>query len=133
LPLGNSRLNAQYLGGATTLPHGKIIIGGNVGATPATVVLNKAAFAQPAPYTFGNAYILPSTRTTGYKSENASFFKRETFYEKYIFELRFDMINLPNRKDPTALDSGLSDAGFGTYGGSAIPPRTCQLDAKITF
>ncbi len=133
LPLGNSRLNAQYLGGATKVPHGKIIIGGNVGATPATVVLNKAAFAQPAPYTFGNAYVLPSTRTAGYKSENASFFKRETFYEKYIFELRFDMINLPNRKVPTALDSGLTDAGFGTYGGSAIGPRTCQLDAKITF
>ena len=115
------------------MPHGKIIIGGNVGATPATVVLNRAAFAQPAPYTFGNAYVLPSTRTAGFKSENASFFKRETFYEKYIFELRFDMINLPNRKDPTHLDSGLTDAGFGTYSGSAIGPRNCQLDAKITF
>lgn len=133
LPLGNSRLNAEYLGGSTTTQHGKIVIAGDVAHDPGTVVLNKAAFAQPAPYTFGNAFILPSTRQAGFKSENISIFKRETFKERYIFELRFDMINMTNRKDPTFLDTSITDPGFGTYGGSAIGPRSCQLDAKITF
>ena len=133
LPLGNSRLNADYVGGPTTAPHGKIIIAGDLAHDPGTVVLNKSAFAQPAPYTFGNTWILPTTRTVGFKSENVSFFKRETFKERYIFELRFDMINLPNRKDPTYLDEGLTDSGFGTYKGSAIGPQTCQFDAKLTF
>ena len=139
LPLGNNRQSAEYLGGPITLAHsGKIVIGGTTGATSATHVLNPAAFGEPAPYTFGNAYILPSTRQAGYKSENASFFKRETFKERYVFELRFDMINLTNRKDPTSLDGNITDpatanGGFGSYRGSAIGPRTCQFDTKITF
>ena len=139
LPLGNSRQSVEYLGGPITLSHsGKIVIGGTTGATSVTHVLSPAAFGEPAPYTFGNAYILPSTRQAGYKSENVSFFKRETFKERYIFELRFDMINLPNRKDPTGLDGNITDpvtptGGFGSYRGSAIGPRTCQFDAKITF
>jgi hypothetical protein len=133
LPLGNSRLNADYLGGPTTLSHGKVVIAGDIGHDPGTVVLNKAAFAPPAAYTFGNAYILPSTREAAYKSENVSFFKRETFKERYIFELRFDMINLPNRKDPAYLDTGITDSGFGTYGGTSIGPRSCQFDGKLTF
>lgn len=139
LPLGNSRQSVEYLGGPITLSHsGKIVIGGTTGATSVTHVLSPAAFGEPAPYTFGNAYILPSTRQAGYKSENVSFFKRETFKERYIFELRFDMINLPNRKDPTSLDGNITDpvtptGGFGSYRGSAIGPRTCQFDAKITF
>ena len=133
LPIGNSRLNAQYLGGSTTKSHGKVVIAGDVGHDPGTVTLNSAAFAQPAAFTFGNSYVLPSTRTVGFKSENASFFKRETFHERYIFELRFDMINLPNRKDPAHPDTGLTDAEFGQYTGSAIGPRNCQFDAKFSF
>lgn len=96
-------------------------------------MLNKAAFAQPAPYTFGNSWILPSTRTASYKGENLSFFKRETFKERYIFELRFDMINAFNRKDPSALQQDLTAGDFGEYRGTAIGPRSCQLGGKITF
>ena len=143
LPLGNSRQSAEYLGGPITLAHsGKIVIGGTTGqgttANPVTHVLNPAAFGSPAAFTFGNAYILPSTRQAGYKGENISIFKRETFKERYIFELRFDMINAFNRKDPTGLNGNITSpvtpaGGFGSYTGSAIGPRQCQFDAKITF
>jgi hypothetical protein len=137
LPIGNGRQNVDYLGGPITLAHsGKIVLGGTTGATSITHVLNPSAFGEPAAYTFGNTYILPSTRYPAYKSENMSFFKRETFKERYIFELRFDMINLPNRKDPTALDGNISDittGSFGQFNGSAIGPRTCQFDGKLTF
>ena len=99
-------------------------------------MLNSGAFAEPAPYTFGNASVLPSTRAAGYAGENLSMFKRETFKERYIFELRFDMINAFNRKDPAYLDGNISDiptGKFGTYGGTAIGARQCQFDAKVTF
>jgi hypothetical protein len=137
LPIGNGRQNVKYLGGPVTIAHsGKIVLGGTTGATSITHVLNPSAFGQPAAYTFGDTYILPSTRYPAFKSENMSFFKRETFKERYVFELRFDMINLPNRKDPTALDGNISDittGSFGQFNGSAIGPRTCQLDGKLTF
>ena len=133
LPLGNSRLNANYVGGPTTLSHGRITIGGDLANDPPTIVLNKAAFAVPAPYTFGNAFILPSTRQAAFGSENLSFFKRETFRDHYVFELRFDMINAFNRKDPSNLDTNLTSPGFGTYSSSAVPPRNGQVGAKLSF
>jgi hypothetical protein len=72
-------------------------------------------------------------RTVGFKSENLSLLKRETFRERYVFELRFDMFNVPNRKDPGGLITDLTNPLFGQYTSSNIGPKSCQLGAKISF
>ena len=131
LPIGNDRLDADYLGGARSTGSGPITIAN--GATQGTVTLNRAAFGFPAPYTFGNTNVLPDVRTKGFQSENLSIFKRETFRERYVFELRFDMFNAFNLKDPGGLVTDLTNPLFGQYTGSNISPKQCQLGAKVTF
>jgi hypothetical protein len=131
LPIGNGHLNANYLGGAISTGAGNVVIAN--GLTQGTVTLNRNAFGFPAPYTFGDTNILPNVRTLGFKSENLSLFKRNTFRERYIFELRLDMFNVPNRKDPGGLVTDLTNPLFGQYTSSNIGPKSCQLGAKITF
>lgn len=97
------------------------------------MVLNKNAFAFPAPFTFGNTFILPNVRTAGFKSENLTIFKRATFKERYQFEIRFEMFNAFNRKDPGGLNTDLTSASFGQYSSSNIGPRSGQLVGRFSF
>lgn len=132
LPIGNGHLNVNYLGGDITTGAGDVTILN--GLTKGTVMLNRNAFAFPAPFTFGNTNILPNIRALGFKSENVSFFKRQHFGdERYVFELRFDMFNFVNRKNPNKLDVNLTSGSFGQYTSSSVGPRSCQLGAKFTF
>jgi hypothetical protein len=131
LPIGNGHLDVNYLGGPISTGAGNVVIAN--GLTQGTVTLNKNAFGFPAPFTFGNTNILPNVRTLGFKSENASLFKRQTFHERFIFELRLDMFNVPNRKDPGGLVTDLTNPLFGQYTSSNIAPKSCQLGAKISF
>jgi hypothetical protein len=131
LPIGNGHLDANYLGGAISTGGSNVVIAN--GLTQGTVTLNRNAFGFPAPFTFGSTNILPNVRTLGFKSENLSLLKRETFRERYVFELRLDMFNVPNRKDPGGLVTDLTNPLFGQYTGSNIGPKSCQLGAKIIF
>jgi len=100
---------------------------------PGTVVLNRSAFSYPAPFTFGNTFVLPNVRTIGLASENLSLFKRFTFRERYRVELGLDLFNAFNRKEFAGLDVTLTDPGFGQYTGTGLSPRAGQLRAKISF
>jgi hypothetical protein len=131
LPIGNGHLDANYLGGAISTGASNVVIAN--GLTQGTVTLNRNAFGFPAPYTFGNTNILPNVRTLGFKSENLSLLKRETFRERYVFELRVDVFNVPNRKDPGGLVTDLTNPLFGQYTGSNIGPKSAQLGAKVIF
>jgi hypothetical protein len=131
LPIGNGHLDANYLGGAISTGASNVVIAN--GLTQGTVTVNRNAFGFPAPYTFGNTNILPNVRTLGFKSENISLLKRQTFRERYVFELRFDMFNVPNRKDPGGLVTDLTNPLFGQYTSSNIGPKSGQLGAKIIF
>jgi hypothetical protein len=135
LPIANGRLGSDYLGGAISkgVSRGDTVIENGLSGQAGTVVLNRAAFGFPAPFTFGNTYILPNVRALGYASESLSLFKRETFRERYQVELRLDAFNAFNRKDPGYLNTDLTSAAFGQYGGTTIGPRNCQVGLKITF
>jgi hypothetical protein len=135
LPIGNARLGVNYVGGdiSTHVSRGNTEIANGLTGQQGTVVLNRSAFAFPAPFTFGNTWILPNVRTVGFESENISLFKRVTYKERYEFEIRFDLLNAFNRKDPGGLNTDLTSAAFGQYSGSNIGPRTGQLGAKISF
>ena len=135
LPIGNGRLGVNYVGGdiSTHVSRGDIEIANGLTGQAGTVVLNKSAFAFPAPFTFGNTWVLPDVRTLGFASESISLFKRVTFKERIQFEIRFDMINAFNRKNPGGLNTDLTSPAFGQYSGSTIGPRTGQLGAKLSF
>jgi hypothetical protein len=135
LPIANGRLGSDYLGGQISkgIGRGDTVIENGLSGEAGTVVLNRAAFGFPAPFTFGNTYMLPNVRTLGFESENFSLFKRETFRERYQIELRLDAFNAFNRKVPGYLNTDLTSPAFGQYGGSIIGPRNLQVGLRITF
>ena len=135
LPIGNGRLGSDYLGGHIEegVSRGDTVISNGLSGQPGTVTLNRAVFGFPAPFTFGNTYILPNIRTLGFDSESLSLFKRETFRERYEIEMRLDAFNAFNRKDPGGLVTDLTNPAFGQYTGNNIGPRNCQVGLKITF
>jgi hypothetical protein len=136
LPIANGHLDSDYLGGPISngIGRGQTIIANSLGPGQAgTVVVNRAAFGFPAPFTFGNTYVVPNVRTLGFQSENLSLFKRETFRERYQVELRLDAFNAFNRKVPGYLVTDLTNPDFGQYTGSTIGPRGCQVGLRITF
>jgi outer membrane receptor protein involved in Fe transport len=136
LPLGNGHLDAVYLGGpinTSTSSRSDVSLSNGLTGQQGTVTLNKNAFGFPAPFTFGNTYLLPNIRTLGSASENFSLFKRQTFHEKYMFELRFDVFNAFNRKNFAGLITDLTNPAFGQYTGAGSNPRAGQIGAKIVF
>ena len=136
LPLGNDRLDANYLGGAIETSQsgrGNVTLANGLTGQPGTVTLNRAAFGFPAPFTFGNTFILPNIRTIGNASENLALAKRQTFREKYLLELRIELFNAFNRKEFGGLVTDLTNPAFGQYTGAGIGPRSAQLTGRLVF
>ena len=136
LPLGNDRLDALYLGGSietSSAGRGNVSLANGLTGQAGTVTLNRSAFGFPAPFTFGNTFILPNVRTIGMASENLALFKRETFHENYTFELRFELFNAFNRKEFGGLVTDLTNPAFGQYTGVGIGPRSAQIAGRFVF
>jgi hypothetical protein len=136
LPLGNDRLDAVYLGGpieTSSAGRGNVSLANGLTGQAGTVTLNRPAFGFPAPFTFGNTFILPNVRTIGLASENLALFKRETFKEKYMLELRIELFNAFNRKEFGNLVTDLTNPAFGQYTGSGLGPRSAQLAGRFVF
>jgi hypothetical protein len=93
---------------------------------------NKAAFAVPATYTFGNSgsYILKGDR---YKNLDFSFFKQFQLREQMSLEFRAEAFNLTN--SPTFNPpSGTIDTATGSVVTSTLStPRNIQLGLKFQF
>lgn len=94
---------------------------------------NTAAFAAPAPYTFGNsAYnLLYGPR---YQEWDMSLAKNTAFTERVTLQLRadaFNVFNHPNFATPNATQSNPSN--FGQITGTTGEPRTVAFGAKLLF
>jgi hypothetical protein len=136
LPLGNKRLGAVYLGGSietSTSGRGNTTLANGLTGQKGTVTLNRAAFGFPAPFTFGNTFILPNVRYIGRASENLALSKRQLFFERYMFEVRVELFNAFNRKEFGGLVTDLTNPAFGQYNGGGIGPRTAQLTGRFVF
>ena len=136
LPLGNKRLGAVYLGGLIetgTSSRGNTSLANGLTGQKGSVTLNRAAFGFPAPFTFGNTFILPNVRYIGRASENLALAKRQIFFERYQFELRFEMFNAFNRKEFGGLVTDLTNPSFGQYTGTGIGPRSAQITGRLVF
>jgi hypothetical protein len=95
--------------------------------------LNRAAFANPAPFTFGNlAPFSGWLRGFNNRFEDISFAKRFVFGEGQFLEIRSDWFNAFNRVNYTAPISDLTSVNFGRTFNSG-PMRTIQFGARYAF
>lgn len=98
------------------------------------VWINKGAFAEPAPYTFGNL-----GRNTlvgpGFAQFDFGGYKNFTITERIGLQFRFEAFNLTNRVNFSNPDSNF-DNPVGTFGritGLAGRPREEQISLKLMF
>jgi len=93
---------------------------------------NTAAFAQPAPFTFGNA-----GRTFGYGPGaiimDLSVFKEFRLVEKHRLQFRTEMINFLNHANFDVPQLARGQAAFGRISGVAFAQRIIQFGLHYSF
>lgn len=95
-------------------------------------LLNPAAFAEPAPFTFGNTRQLANVRGCGYKDEDLTFDKAFPLYRESNFHFGLLFIDAFNRHSFGGIDSNIADPGFGTVS-NATGPRIIQYYGRFVF
>ena len=99
----------------------------------ANFYLNKAAFAAPAPLTFGNAPVYLPARQPNFKTESFGLFKDTRFTERATLQFRMEMSNPFNRVVFGAPVADLSAGNFGRITSVANSPRNIQFGLKMIF
>lgn len=101
---------------------------------PGSVFLNMAAFAAPAPYTFGDqGAVLPNVRAFGGRNEDISITKTQYLgKESRRLELRCDLFNALNRSNLGAPIVDTTSLAFGTIS-SRGTPRRLQWGLRLDF
>jgi hypothetical protein len=95
--------------------------------------LNRAAFATPDPFTFGNLGVfLPSVRGFGSAGEDLSLVKRLNLREKWSMEFRGDFFNAFNRRNLNNPVADLTNPNFGRVNGQGAA-RVIQLGWRMDF
>ncbi len=97
--------------------------------------LNIAAFAQPAPYTFGtSALYLPNFTGPSYFNEDLGLVKNVKIYERFNLQFRLEAFNALNRVVFSNPASNVSvPQTFGVITGQANSARNGQIAMKLTF
>ncbi len=108
------------------------VVGPTIGPKTLKEYFNTAAYAVPAPYTYGDAG-RNSLRGPGYTDVDFSLFRDFTVHEGITFQFRaesFNFLNHPNFSNP---DSTLEDGTFGQITSTNGSPREFQLAGKVNF
>jgi hypothetical protein len=128
--IDNSGTGRSILGfGANDRPN---LVGNPASSSPTTLQwFNTAAFAFPAPGTFGNAgrNILEGP---GFESVNASLVKNTHFSERVNLQFRAEAFNIFNHPNFNLPDNFLGSPTFGRIT-SARDPRHIQFGLKLLF
>lgn len=95
--------------------------------------LNPAAFANPAPLTFGNAPAYLNVRQPMLINESFGVFKQIRFFERLTDQFRVEMTNPLNRVVFGAPTTDFSSASFGKIGSQGNSPRLIQFGMKLIF
>jgi hypothetical protein len=99
-----------------------------------TAYLNRAAFSQPAPFTFGDApRTLSTVRAPGYHDVDFSVFKDFHIPTHATAEFRGEAFNLLNQVQFGVPNMVLSSGQFGVISSQANTPREIQIALKILF
>ncbi|HZR57620.1 MAG TPA: TonB-dependent receptor, partial [Terriglobales bacterium] len=95
--------------------------------------INPAAFAQPAPFTFGDApRNFSNLRSPGYTDWDMGIQKLWGFTESKRLQFRLEMFNALNHPNFFAPDQNLGDSAFGHIS-QAYPARDVQAALKFFF
>ena len=108
---------------------------GNALQPGAIPYLDKRAFVNPAPYTFGN---LPRSApfglfAQGILNEDITLRREIAFTERWRLSLGVDMFNVTNSVYFAAPGTNIDSANFGQLTTASNAPRKLQLNARITF
>jgi hypothetical protein len=125
----------NYVAGFSGLAQSADWGSGNVLAPGATSYLNKAAFVDPAPYTFGNvARSAPyGLRAPSLWNLDMALRKKFRLTENYQLELVGDFFNIFNTVIFAAPGTNIDNANFGQLTAAANAPRKVQVSARFTF
>jgi hypothetical protein len=93
---------------------------------------NTAAFALPAPYTYGNAG-RDSLRGPGFWNMDFSLFRSFSLTEHAHLQFRGEFFNIFNNVDFGNPSATLGNPNFGVITSTANSPRTIQFGAKLNF
>ncbi|HLH05211.1 MAG TPA: TonB-dependent receptor [Bryobacteraceae bacterium] len=93
---------------------------------------NTAAFALPAPYTFGNE---GRNNLTGPPLRNVDFitYKDFLFTERMRLQFRAEFFNILNHVNFGLPDTNVQDTSFGQINSTATAPREIQFALKLMF
>ncbi|MGH9665764.1 MAG: hypothetical protein ACRD9L_15165, partial [Bryobacteraceae bacterium] len=105
-----------------------------LGSNP-TVYLNKSAFQDPAPYTYGNTPRTLAYALRGPASFNQDISVRREFkiHENLSFQLQADAINWLNHVVFGSPGVDTTSSSFGKITSQANGPRVVQFAARVTF
>ena len=136
-PISISAANASLQGLAFNSLRPNIVGDVNVSASSKAdrirQYFNPLAFAQPAPYTFGNApRALSSLRGPSYFTTNLSLQREFKFTENFKLQIRAEAFNVFNRANFQTPGTAFGAANFGVITG-AEDPRQVQFAARIYF
>jgi len=97
--------------------------------------LDTSAFAQPAPFTFGNtSRTLPDVRGPGLSNLDLSLFKNFKLFENGAFiQFRAEAFNLTNTPRFGMPNTTFGVAAFGVIAGQANDPRQIQFGLRLQF
>jgi hypothetical protein len=95
--------------------------------------LNAAAFAVPAPYTFGNAPRTLSCLSDPVKNFDWSLIKFIPIKERYTIEFRAEFFNAFNRPQLAQPDTTFNSSGFGLVTTQANAPRIIQFGLRVKW
>jgi hypothetical protein len=101
------------------------------GATPLHPI-NVAAFAVPAPYTFGDMG-RNSLRSDWHRNLDLSLFRHFRITESKQLEFRAEAFNLTNTPVFGIPDNNITDGNFGVVSSTANTERQLQLALKFYF
>jgi hypothetical protein len=136
LPLFNGQLRPDVLSGADPYVKragGDFRPGNTLTGETGDVLLNRAAFATPAPFQFGSFSPYASwLRGFGFAGEDFSVLKRVPIGEARFAEIRADFFNAFNRTNLTAPVVDLTSANFGRTFDSR-PMRVVQFGGRLSF
>jgi hypothetical protein len=136
LPIFNGQLRPDLVPGVDPFvvdDHGAFRPTNGLSGETGDVQLNKAAFAAPAPFTFGNlGPFLPTVRAFGFSNEDISISKRNYIGESQFLEFRADFFNAPNRSQLLAPVTDLTSPNFGRITGQNSA-RIIQLGLRFGF
>jgi hypothetical protein len=95
--------------------------------------LNINAFESPAPFSFGNVRVLPSTRTCGFSNEDISALKEIPIHESIRATFSADFFNAFNRNHWGAPSTDINN--LSAFGGifSTSGARNVQFHLKVEF